>query len=81
MQIHAQPALRILQHEPENLQCEMSSNNEKQIQETSVLVSALIIQIILIASEQSLKIFVLRLLEQFGTTKCQLVVSNKLNQE
>lgn len=81
MQIHAQPALQILQHESENLQREISSNNEKQIQETSVLVSALIIQIILIALEQSLKIFVLRLLVQFGTTKCQLVVSNKLNQE
>ena len=65
MQIHAQPALRILQHELENLQREISSNNEKKIQETSVLVSALIIQITLIASEQSLKIFVLRLLEQF----------------
>ena len=54
MQIHAQPTLIILQHEPGNLKREISPSNAKHHkQETSILVSTLIAQIILITSEQS----------------------------
>ena len=54
MQIHAQHTLIMLQYEPGNLKCEISSNNAKYYkQEASILVSTSIVQIILITSEQS----------------------------
>ena len=58
MQIHAQHTLIILQHEPGNLKCEISSNNAKHYkQEASILVSTSIVQLILITSEQRLEDF------------------------
>ena len=58
MQIHAQPTLIILQHEPENLKREISLNNGKHYkQEASILISTSIVQIILIASEQTPEYF------------------------
>ena len=54
MQIHAQPTLKVLQHEPGNLKREISPNIAKyNKQEASILVSTSIVQIILITSEQS----------------------------
>ena len=54
VQIHAKPTLIILQHEPGNLKCEITSNNAKHHkQEASILVSTSIFQIVLITSEQS----------------------------
>ena len=54
MSIHAQPTLIVLQHEPENLKHEISPNNTKRHkQETSILVTTSVVQIILIMSEQS----------------------------
>ena len=54
MEIHVQPTLIILQHEPENLKRGISPNNAKHHKhEASILVSTSIVQIILITSEQS----------------------------
>lgn len=49
MQIHVQATLKILQHEPENLEHEISSHK----QEASILDMTLIVQMILITSENS----------------------------
>ena len=54
MQIHVQPTLIILQHEPRNLKRKIFPNNAKHHkQEAPILVSTSFVQIILITSEQS----------------------------
>ena len=54
MQINAKPTLIIPQHEPRNLECEISPNNGKRHkQEASILANTSIVQIILITSEQT----------------------------
>ena len=54
MPIHAQHTLIILQHKPENLKREISPIIAKHHkQETSILATTSVIQIILITSEQS----------------------------
>ena len=53
VQIHVQPTLIILHHDPGNLKRGISPNNAKHhIYEASILVNTLIVQIILITSEQ-----------------------------
>ena len=53
VQIHVQPTLIILHHDPGNLKRGVSPNNAKHLKyEASILVNTLIVQIILITSEQ-----------------------------